>query len=303
MIHGFVEITKNGRHLSQKRGFMAVSQDKTEIGRVPLDDIAALIITARQTTLSTALIAALMDRKATIVTCGQNFVPSGMTWPCSAHHSAAGTLHIQINAPKPRQKRLWQQIIVAKIRAQKTALTRAAPDITVEKNLDILARQVKSGDPDNREAQAARLYWPAMMGPDFRRNQSLGGINAALNYGYTVLRAATIRALCGAGLNPALGLHHGTAVNSFALADDIMEPFRPLIDIAVKSLGDDAETDLTPDTKRALAGTLDQPMLLDGQNRPLHQALAVCAQSLIRCLAGEDKTLAIATSPDTPLGV
>lgn len=301
MITGLVEIAEDGRYLSVKRGFLAVSQDGVEIGRVPLDDIAVLILTARHLSLSRSVIDELMQRKAVIVTCGPAFVPSGVTWPVAAHHAAAGILHTQIHASKPLKKRLWQQLVTAKIAAQRSILLWHGGDQTVVRDLAILGRQVKSGDPDNREAQAARLYWPALMGGTFRRSRGGGGANSALNYGYTVLRSAVIRALCGAGLNPTLGLHHGTAVNSFALADDVMEPFRPAVDHIARDLGSAVDDGLDPDSKRRLAGVLDMHMTTNKGASPLHQALAETSQSLAQCLAGDRKRLDIATFAETPL--
>ena len=112
--------------------------------------------------------------------------------------------------------------------------------------------QLHSGDPGNVEAQAARRYWPLLMGADFHRDRALPGVNALLNYGYTVLRAATARAVTAAGLHPSLGLHHRTRTDPFCLASDLMEPFRPVVDLIAVRLADAGVDDVTPEAKAAL---------------------------------------------------
>src|SRR3990167_1818385 len=230
MIGGIVEVAEPDRYISVHRGFLKVSDENTELGRVPLDDITALILSAPQVTITKNLMVELAERKAVIVTCGRNWHPISITLPFAAHFEAAGILHDQIAAGEPLKKRLWQTIVKAKIAHQATVLDRHHPGHPKLAELAVLERRVKSGDPDNMEAQAARHYWPALMGKGFRRDRDMADVNAYLNYGYTVLRAAAARAVCAAGLHPALGLHHCARLNPFALVDDIMEPFRPLID-------------------------------------------------------------------------
>ena len=284
MIGGVVEVADDGRHLSVYRGFLKVDENKEELGRVPLDDICALILSARQATLSRALMAELAERKAIIVTCGKNYHPISLTWPFDAHHETAGILHDQIAASKPLRKRLWQEIVVAKIENQRAALDSIYPGHKKLKDMAALIRQVKSGDPENREAQAARLYWPALMGPEFRRDREGASPNNFLNYGYAILRAAAARAVCAAGLHPALGLHHRSRVNSFALVDDLMEPFRPVVDIAALKLQGDGQDSLDPDSKRQIAATLQQDMLSEKGASPIINCLQRVAQSLVTSL-------------------
>lgn len=284
MIGGVVEIHEDGRHLSVYRGFLKVEDGTQELGRVPLDDISALILSARQATLSRTLIAELAARKAIIVTCGSNYHPISLTWPFEAHHETAGILHDQINASKPLQKRLWQLTVKAKIENQTSALSSIHPNHPKLKDMAVLARQVKSGDPDNREAFAARLYWPALMGPAFRRNRAGQAPNNFLNYGYAILRAATARAICATGLHPALGLHHRARNNSFALVDDLMEPIRPVVDLAALSLQQDGHDTLDPTSKRRIAAVLQQDMLSDKGASPVINCLHRMAQSLAASL-------------------
>ena len=292
MIGGLVEIAEEGRHLSVHRGFLKVTADGDELGRVPLDDITALILSGPQITLSKSLMVALAERKAVIVVCGRNWHPVSFSLPFDAHYESAGILKDQIAASEPLRKRLWQQVVRAKIANQTVVLRHHAPQSDAIGELEILRRRVKSGDPENMEAQAARHYWPALMGPDFRRDRRADGINALLNYGYTVLRAATARAVCGSGLHPALGLHHGSRVNPFALVDDLMEPFRPVVDSTVREMSEGA-TSLESDQKRVLAAVLREDVMLETGVAPVVNGLTRLAQSLVSSLATKRQALAI----------
>ena len=149
----------------------------------------------------------------------------------------------QVAASLPLTKRLWAEIVKSKLQQQAAALeATGAPAIP----LSALVKKVRSGDPDNYEAQGARRYWGLLFGDDFRRDQQTGGINSMLNYGYTVLRATTARAVVAAGLHPTLGLHHSNEGNAMRLVDDLMEPFRPVIDLKVWQLNRQGETFITP---------------------------------------------------------
>ena len=228
-----IDIETDDRHLHRLRGFMVVSEGKTEVGRVPLDEILAVIIHAHGVTYSNSLLVELARRGALVVLCSSNHQPQAILWPLDGHHAQGARLRAQWNAPKPSLKQLWKTIVIAKIRMQAAALDSVGANASA---LELMVRRVKSGDPENVEAQAARRYWPLLFGISFRRDRTAGGPNAMLNYGYTVLRAATIRAVVASGLHPTIGLHHSNRGNAFALADDLMEPFRPLVDCTVRGL-------------------------------------------------------------------
>lgn len=295
MIGGIVEVAEAGRHLSIHRGFLKVEEDRTELGRVPLDDITTLVLAGPQITLSKQVMVALAERKAVIVVCGRDWHPISITLPFGAHSQSAGVLNDQINAREPLKKRLWQRVVRAKIANQAAVLSYHAPDHPKIGDLAVLARRVKSGDPENLEAQAARHYWPALMGQRFRRDRHAADANGYLNYGYTVLRAAMARAVCAAGLHPALGLHHGSRINEFALVDDLMEPYRPVVDSIVFELSREApKADLTPDRKRRLAAVLQEDLNAENGASPLANCLATLARSLASSLAEKRETLALA---------
>ncbi|MEM9522559.1 MAG: type II CRISPR-associated endonuclease Cas1, partial [Pseudomonadota bacterium] len=227
-----IDIATEGRHLSRDRGFLKVSEDGSEIGRTPLDQIAGVIVHAHGTTWSTSLLTALADRGAPVVLCAANHAPKSVLLPIEGHHAQGARMRAQWQAKTPLLKRAWKQVVTSKVLMQAAALEAIGE---VSAPLTMMARKVTSGDGGNIEARAARHYWPRMMGPEFRRDTGALDENALLNYGYTVLRAATARAVVAAGLHPTIGLFHSNRGNAFALADDLMETFRPLVDCAVRS--------------------------------------------------------------------
>ncbi len=272
-----VEITEEGRHLAKDRGFLVVQAGREEAGRVPLDDLMAVMATARGTSVSVALLAALAERGVPFVVPSANFAPAALLWPVEGHHAVSRRMAAQIDRTRPMEKRLWQQIVAAKIRRQGWALHRAgAPSGAFGR----LARLVKPGDPENMEAQAARRYWPLMMGAGFRRDQHAPGANALLNYGYAVVRAGVARAICAVGLHPALGVFHRNPQNPMPLADDLMEPFRPAVDDAVRLLLAEDVTEVTVAAKRRLVALLWQDEPTDAGMSPLATVILRSAQSL-----------------------
>lgn len=248
-----VDIATDGRHLSAYRGFLIVSEDRTEVGRIPLDDVAAVIVHAHGVTWSTNLIVALAKRGGIMLLCGANHAPVAVCLPLDGHHAQNGRMRAQWEAGKPLTKQLWRKLVVAKIRWQAAVLEANGKSASA---FDLLARRVGSGDPDNVEAQAARRYWPLLMGADFRRDRDAGGANGMLNYGYAILRSMCARAVVAAGLHPSIGVHHANRGNAFALADDLIEPFRPLADaLTLRLIARGVET-VTPEAKRAFAGLI-----------------------------------------------
>jgi CRISPR-associated protein Cas1 len=283
-----VEIAEEGRHLSKDRGFLVVSCGRNEVGRVPLDDISAVLATARGTSVSVALLAALAERGLPFVVPGANFVPLSVLWPLAGHHAVSRRMAAQIERTRPLEKRLWAQIVTAKIRRQGWALQCAGKPAGAFVRL---ARLVKAGDPDNLEAQAARRYWPLLFGPAFRRDTAATGTNALLNYGYAVLRAAVARAICAVGLHPGLGIFHRHPQNPMPLADDMMEPFRPAIDDEVRTLLAEGITEVTIPAKRRLTGVLWRDEQTAAGTTPLATAMLRSAQSLAQSYLTGEPTL------------
>lgn len=283
-----VEIAEDGRHLAKERGFLAVKCDGAELGRIPLDDIAAVVANAHGITYSNNLLVALAERCAPLVICGANFRPAAILWATEGHHEQAGRMADQAAASVPLKKRLWTQLVAAKIESQRATLEAAGAE---HEGFYLLARKVRAGDPDNVEAQAARRYWPLLFGQEFRRDRGADGANAMLNYAYTVLRAGTARAIMAAGLHPSLGLSHRQRGNAFALADDLMEPFRPLVDLLVRDLIRGGFDGVNRETKPQLARILVTDMSTGDGVSPVGACLTRLTLSLARCFAGEQKKL------------
>ncbi|SDY25283.1 type II CRISPR-associated endonuclease Cas1 [Nitrosomonas sp. Nm33] len=281
MIGRIVEVADDRRHLFLSRGFLVVKDtegERKELGQVPLDDIAAVIANAHGLSYTNNLLVALAERCAPFVLCAANHNAVGMVLTIDGNYQQAKRFDAQLAASQPLMKRLWAEIVKSKLQQQATALEAAgAPFIP----LSALARKVRSGDPENFEAQGARRYWGLLFGDDFRRDQQSDGLNAMLNYGYTVLRAATARAVVAAGLHPTIGLHHSNEGNAMRLVDDLMEPFRPVIDLKVWQLHQQGEIQVTPENKRALVRTLYDDMQTNVGATPL----MVCAQKLATSLA------------------
>lgn len=250
MIGRIVEIAGDGRYLSLKRGFLVISYKGKEVGHTPIDDVAALIGNAHGLIYSNNLLVALAKRNIPFVLCGANHKPVGILWPVESHHRQAARMDAQLRASLPMRKRLWKQIVQAKIGMQATVIGLYGG---TEPPLRRMIGKVRSGDPSNIEGQAARLYWRLLFGNDFRRDRDLEDINAMLNYGYTVLRAMVARHTIAAGLHPGIPLHHANAGNAMRLVDDLMEPFRPLVDAIVRKLADNGQTELGATTRRELA--------------------------------------------------
>lgn len=283
MIGRVVEIASDGRHLAVLRGFMTISADGAEVGRVPLDDIGVLLCHAHGLTYSNNLLVELSQRGAAVVLCGSNHMPLAWVWPLDGHHVQALRMRHQLEADEPLRKRLWQGLVRAKIVQQGAVLKRLGKE---DGAFALLARKVRSGDSENMEAQAARRYWPLLMGPEFRRDRQSGGTNAMLNYGYTVLRAGVARAVTSTGLHPSIGLHHSNRGNSMCLVDDLMEPFRPLVDYLVVCLAADGAEDVTSPVKGSLARVLS----LDMATRRGTTPVSTCLDRLTLSLAAAFET-------------
>jgi CRISPR-associated protein Cas1 len=298
MLGRIVEIEGEGRRLSLNRGFLEISAPEGYLGQVPLDDIEAVILSNPAASFTAQLVAALAERGAPLVISGPDYRPSAYVLPIDGHHAQGNRMEAQAEASLPTRKRLWAHLVKRKIAAQASALER----IGVESGpVAALVDRVRSGDVDNLEAQAAQRYFPLLFGSDFRRYRDGEGANALLNYGYTVLRAATARAIVAAGLNPALSIFHRSRGQALRLADDLMEPFRPAVDLIVAAQALEADKTLDTTSKRRLVSVLHADYETSEGRAPLSNVLARLAISLAQVFAGERKGLAFPKSP-IPLG-
>jgi CRISPR-associated protein Cas1 len=295
-----VEISAQPAHVSVRHRQLTLERDGETVGSLPCEDLGMVLVDHPGTTYTHAAFNALLDSDAAVIICGQNHLPQGLLLPFSDHTQVVSRLHDQIETSKPMKKRLWQQIVKAKILAQADNLDDSSAEY---RKLKTLAREVRSSDAGNREAQASKIYWSVWLDPPkgadnvsaerFRRQRDGVVPNNLLNYGYAVLRAAVARSLVSSGLHPALGIHHYNRSNPFCLADDLMEPFRPLVDRVVRELYWNDDTELDRISKTALLEVLTEKVEFEGQSGPFMVQLHSLTASLARCLGGEQQQLEI----------
>ncbi len=289
-----IDISSDNRHLKKKRGFLVVMDHQTEMGRVPLDQVLAVMVHGHGITYSNNLLVALAQQGSLVVLCAANHAPQAVMMPLENHSLQGARIRDQWQARPPLLKRLWQQIVCAKVLAQADCLK--AFGIS-EVPVRALASKIRTGDGGNIEAQAARRYWPLLMGKEFRRDLKASGHNGQLNYGYTILRSMVMRSVVASGLTPTIGLFHSNRGNAFALADDLMEPFRPIVDATVYGFVQSGIEEVTSDIKLCLARLVSLDVQLGEITCPLSQAASQLCLSLVRSFETNQADLAFPLFP------
>ena len=264
---------------------------KSEIreSTISIEDIGFLVLDHQEIYISLPAMNLLVENNTSVIICSKNHLPNGMFLNLNSHHIQQEVFKNQIEATLPLKKQLWQQTVVEKITNQGILLAK----ITKNKNtFAFLASKVLSGDTTNMEGVAAQQYWKSFFELDFKRERFGDYPNNFLNYGYAILRAATARALSGSGLLNTLGIHHKSKYNAFALADDIMEPFRPLVDEKVFEIMQQYdEQELNTKIKAELLQVLTRTVYFKDEKSPLMVALQKTASSLQQCFAGNKKKI------------
>lgn len=260
------------------------------ITTVPIEDIGVIIVDNPMVTLTIPLLNSLSEQNVAVIFCNQKGMPTSMLQNLDTNSTQGLTLRNQLSVPEPLKKRLWKQIVEAKIRNQSALLNHYDRDGNMLKPFYM---NVKSGDADNREGAAARIYWTRLFGPHFVRDRNQDGVNVLLNYGYTILRGAVARAIAGTGLFPAIGLYHRGRSNAFPLADDMMEPYRAFVDDIVFQLSLKGCDILNKDTKVELLKVLTFDTLFGKIRRPLMIGLSMTMSSLAKCYAKETDKLVL----------
>ena len=293
MTDRMIDLSDEPARLSVRNALLVIRRDGREDVAIPLADLAVLIVSHPQVAFTHAVLSGIAAAGGSFVTCNEKHLPVAMLLPLETHSTQAERFALQANAALPVKKRLWRQIVRAKIRAQANLLKKIRG---TDLGLPALISRVHSGDPENIEAQASRSYWTALFAdPDFRRDHDAQDINRHLNYGYAVLRAITARAICAAGLHPCLGLHHHNRYDPFCLADDLMEPFRPLVDGVVAGLTDTCGKlfPLDRQSKTALLEGLTGCLMIEGESRTLFDVLSRTASSLAAVFMDERRELVL----------
>jgi CRISP-associated protein Cas1 len=279
----------NPARLSLADAQLVVEQDTAV--HVALEDIGWIIVDDPRITLTSALLSACMNAGIAIVITDARHTPSGLALPFHTHHRQAAVATLQLACTAPLKKRLWQSIVRAKIANQSNILVGLGREGA--ETVGSMVQRVGSGDPDNTEARAARVYWSSLFN-DFTRSNEADRRNKMLNYGYAVVRSGVARALVAAGFLPCVGLHHASETNGFNLADDLVEPFRPFVDIAVfRICGADKNSsqDLTIEDRRAMAGILLAEAGIGEEVMTLLAATEQVAASLARAIEASDLKL------------
>lgn len=280
-------VIQNPASISLKNSQLVIRTDAEH--SLAIEDISALLIESRQTNISAAALSRLGECGCAVFVCDEKHMPCAVMTPFAGHSRELAVLKSQLNVGEVLKKHLWQMVVTAKINNQAACLRFCGREQMAE-GLEHMAAEVRSGDGGNMEAAAALRYFPALFGKGFIRGRE-DGINSALNYGYAIVRGAVARCLAVYGFLPALGLHHRSELNNFNLADDLMEPFRPVVDMLVHVNFESGDS-LTTNAKRLLFNCLNLDVISGGQRHSLVYAVERLVQSYGRALdSGEAKLL------------
>lgn len=267
-------------------------QERKEVASIPIEDIGVVVLDHPQVTMSQALLSELVLNNVAVLSCNEKHHPVGLFMPLAGNSLQSERFRIQIAASEPLKKNLWAQTVAAKVFNQADILEQMGKDA---KRLHALIPQIKSGDSDNIEGRAAKVYWDLLLGDDdFVRERFGKAPNPQLNYAYALMRAAVARALVSSGMLPTLGIFHRNKYNAYCLADDVMEPYRPFCDQLVLPMyynGEFTSEDLTTDQKAKLLGVLTSDVLIGGKKSPLMTAISRTTNSLFECFAGERRKI------------
>lgn len=291
MTDRIVDIAEGVARLHVRYSQLVIEREQGDEVTTPLSDLGVLVISYPRVQMSQAVISGMAEHGGAVLICDSNHSPAAMMLPLQVHTTQTERFARQAQATLPLRKRLWQQIVRAKIAAQGRLLRELHGS---DSGLLAMAGRVRSGDAGHLEAQASRRYWPLLFDdPKFRRGSEGPDQNNHLNYGYAVLRATVARALCGAGLHPSLGLQHHNRYDAFCLASDLMEPFRPVVDRAVYQWVQehDPKVPLDKQAKSWLLQPFLQRYSAEGEERTLFDLAARAASSMAQAFLGEGKEL------------
>ncbi len=276
-----ISISTTGISLSVHNSQLVVRNDGTTISTIPLEDIGLVSLEAPGIRLSSGALLGITEAGAVVMACNEQHLPASICIPVAANSLHAEKVRHQCSASEPMRKNIWKKIVVSKIRNQRDFLNNEI----ATRRLDVIANKVKSGDPSNCEAQAAKTYWRSCFpeaADKFRRDKNGEFPNSLLNYGYAVLRAATARALCCAGLHPGIGVHHHNRYSGFPLADDLMEPYRPWVDEIAREEMASGKSSLGKAEKAAALRVLTRTVGTSSGLKPLMSALEWSAATLAK---------------------
>jgi CRISPR-associated protein Cas1 len=276
-----IDISSNDIYLNLYRGFIKLSRNKETLDQIPLGDVLAIVVSGYNIGYSHNILVEISMRAIPLFICADNHHPISALLSIDHHHKQKERLDEQINIREPFKKNLWKKIIKAKIYNQ--ARTLELYNLSFQQ-LDRLSMRVKSGDIDNNEAVAAKIYWKRLFGNNFIRDTYASGVNSLLNYGYAIIRATISRYVVASGLNPSLAVFHKNKLNSFCLVDDLIEVYRPWVDHKVKQEVDnnnDGDLFLTPTIKSKLVAILTDTVRFNDKNMDLKNSIKEYVYSVV----------------------
>lgn len=284
----------NPAYLSLQNNQLKIKLAEDDVKTVPIEDIAYVILDNQRITISQGAMVALLDNGCSVITCDNHHLPTGLMLPLAGNSVQSERFQFQIEASLPLKKQLWQQTVQQKILNQ-AAVLQGKRGLDA-KNMLAWANAVRSGDVDNREAVAAAYYWKELFPdmPDFVRERNGRTPNNFLNYGYAILRAIVARALVSSGLLPTLGIFHHNRYNAYCLADDIMEPYRPIVDKYILEILEELKEYPDELTTEHKAKILQIPVLdtyINGERSPLMNAVSTTTASLAKCFLGDSRKI------------
>lgn len=280
-------------HLFAKHEQLKVRYPEKEEKSAPIEDLGIVILEHPQISITNVLLEKLMQQGCAVITCDSRHMPTGLMLPLEGHSAMSERFRVQMDASEPLKKNLWKQTVERKVLNQAAVVNATGKDGSV---LRRMAQTVQSGDKANIEGKAAAIYWRTLFGSEdgFYRDREGPPPNHLLNYGYAVLRAVMARSLIGSGLQPILGIHHRNKYNAYCLADDIMEPYRPYVDMHVIEYMNSTTVsgELNTQDKQYLLQVLTRDVVIDDKTSPLLVACSRTSSSVFDCLAGNARNIA-----------
>ena len=252
--------------------------------QVPIEDIETIIIDNPRVSLTAPLLRAISMAGATVVICDDKHLPCGLYLSQYQHFKSGPVVALQSEIKAPHAKRIWQSIVVAKIKNQAQLLLNICPDSKAGRSLQAYPAKVKSGDTGNVEAIAARIYWSSIFNRPFQRGDDRNEMIKALNFGYAIVRSGLARAVIARGLLPLFGIHHRNMLNPFCLVDDLIEPFRPFVDAEVAEHFDTENDAFDSQCRYRLIEVLHHQVRCNDCDMTLASAMTECASSFVRSL-------------------
>lgn len=282
-------------HISIKNEQLVVSGEAQ--GSIPVEDIRTLLIESRTASISTYALSFLAQKGICVYTCDDKHLPCGILTPFAQHTRQKKQIELQFAQSKPKLKNMWTEIVISKILNQARCLELCGKDDETIKKLRALSKKVLSGDTTNVESQAAATYFLSLFGNDFSRGDE-SSINSALNYGYAIIRGYICRTLAKHGFEPSVGIHHCSQLNNFNLADDLIEPFRPIVDLFVaKNINEEFDKN----ARMELINILNYEILCNNEKHSIAYAIELTVQGLANNFTSEKNHLSLPILVDLKL--